>query len=138
MYQLHYQLSTTAANELKTILQERIRDTFESGQPIDEVAKETMGLLNALYKGIENFSYSNGTFDLKNGSFTGGNGTMPVTNGASAGGNGTGAGTQGATSGGNGTVSDTSLQEDMSAVGDKVTEPVINIMPAINELKKKS
>ena len=120
MYQLHDQLSTTAANELKVILQERIRDAFESGETIDKVAKETMDLLNALYKGIENFSYSNGAFDAKNGASSGANGTS-----------------LGASSKANGTSPDTSFEKDTSVGGDTMKDSAINIMPAINELMRK-
>ena len=67
MYQLHSQLSNTAAQELKAILQERIRDAFESGKPVGEVAEETLELLNALFKGIEDFTFSNGTSASVNG-----------------------------------------------------------------------
>lgn len=123
MYQLHYQLSTTAANELKMILQERIRDTFESGETIDNVAKETMDLLNALYKGIENFSYSNGAFEAKNGYSFGADETTP--------------GTQGASSKANGTSSGTSFEQNTSFGEDTMEDSAINMMPAINELMRK-
>jgi hypothetical protein len=123
MYFLHRQLSNTAAIELRAILQERIRDAFESGQPIDQVAKETLDLLNALYKGIENFSYSNGAFDAQNG--------------ASSGVNGNSTGTQGGSSKTNGNVRGTSFEKNTSVEGDTMKDPAINIMPAINELMKK-
>jgi hypothetical protein len=81
MYLLHRQLSSTAAVELKAILQERIRDAFESGQPIDKVAKDTLDLLNALYKGIEDFSFAKGIKNNQNGAFPGENGTSAFKNG---------------------------------------------------------
>lgn len=74
MYVQHSQISNTAANELKAILQERIRDAFESGQPIDKVAEETLNLLYILYKWIENFSYSNGAYNARNGASVDGRG----------------------------------------------------------------
>ncbi len=67
MYQLHSQLSNTAAQELKAILQERIRDAFESGKPVSKVAEETLKLLNALFEGIEDFTFSNGSSTSANG-----------------------------------------------------------------------
>jgi hypothetical protein len=81
MYLLHRQLSSTAAVELKAILQERIRDAFESGQSIDKVAKDTLDLLNALYKGIEDFSFAKGIKNNQNGAFPGENGTSAFKNG---------------------------------------------------------
>ncbi len=123
MYQLHHLLSTTAANELKAILQERIRDAFESGETIDKVARETMDLLNALYKGIENFSYSNGAFDAKNG--------------ASSAANGTSTGTHDASSKVDGTEPGMSFEMNTSVGRDTMEDPAINIMPAINKLMRK-
>jgi hypothetical protein len=122
MYLLHHQLSTTAANELKVILQERIRDAFESGEKIDKVAKETMDLLNALYKGIENFSYSKGAFNAMNG--------------ASSAANGTSTGTQGGSSKEDVTARSTSFENDTGLGGDTMEDSAINIMPDINELMK--
>jgi len=85
MYQLHSQLSNTAAQELKAILQERIRDSFESGKPISEVAEETLKLLNALYKGIGDFTFSNGTSAATNVASPGAGGTSTDTRGTSSG-----------------------------------------------------
>ncbi len=75
MYILHQQLSSTAAYELKTILQERIRDAFESGE--HRQGYRDNDLLNALYKGIEKFSYSK-ISKINNGAFTGENGTITI------------------------------------------------------------
>ena len=85
MYQLHSQLSNTAAQELKAILQERIRDTFESGKPISEVAEETLKLLNVLYKGIGDFTFSNGTSAAMDGASPDAGGTGTDTRGTSSG-----------------------------------------------------
>jgi hypothetical protein len=139
LYQLHNQLSTTAANELKTILQERIRDTFESGQPIDDVAKETMSLLNALYEGIRNFSYSNGAFHAKNGASSGANGSSTGAHGGSYGGNGTGSGGQGNPSGGNGTGTRTGSvlnEEDTTILAGTMTGSANDNMPPLDDLKR--
>lgn len=117
MYLLHYDLSNTAAKELKAILQERIRDSFESGQPISEVAKETMDLLNALHKGIKDFSYSNGTSGVKNG--------------ASSGTNHTSMDSQGTSSGGSGPEADEAFEMD-----DTMKDSAIRLMPALSELMR--
>jgi hypothetical protein len=127
MYLLHRQLSSTAAIELRAILQERIRDAFESGQPIDQVAKETLDLLNALFKGIENFSYSNGTSDAKNGASSEANGANP--------------GMRGTSSGGNGPVPDTgdaSFEEDTTILAGTMKGSADGDMPTITELKRKA
>lgn len=64
IFELHYQLRTAAAQELKEILKERIRDTFDRGKPIDSVAEESLKLLDAfqksLYKGYIDATTSNG------------------------------------------------------------------------------
>jgi hypothetical protein len=52
MFDLHYQLRMAAAQELKEILRERIRDTFDRGKPIDDVADESMKLLNAFHDSL--------------------------------------------------------------------------------------
>jgi hypothetical protein len=125
MYQLHNQLSTTAANELKVILQERIRDSFESNEPIERVAEETLNLLNTLYKGIENFSYLNGNKDAKKGSSTGTNGTSQGKQGTSTGGNGTVPGTNG-----------TSNEEDTTILVGTMIGSEDDDMPPIAVLKR--
>lgn len=122
MYLLHHDLSNTAAKELKTILQERIRDSFESGQPISKVAEETMDLLNALYKGIKDFSYSNGT--------------SGASNGASPGANHTSTNSQGTSSGEHETGADEAFEEDKSVGGDTMEDSAIKIMPALSELMR--
>ena len=122
MYLLHYDLSNTAAKELKAILQERIRDSFESGQPISDVATETMDLLNALYKGIKDFSFSNGTSGASNGAYSGANGSSM--------------GSQGTSSDGSETVAGQSFEEDKSVGGDTMEDSAIKIMPALSELMR--
>ncbi len=52
IYELHYQLRNAAAQELKEILRERIRDTFDRGRPIDDVAEESLKLLNAFHESL--------------------------------------------------------------------------------------
>ncbi len=52
MFDLHYQLRVAAAQELKEILRERIRDTYDRGKPIDDVADESMKLLNAFHDSL--------------------------------------------------------------------------------------
>ncbi len=52
IFELHYQLRTAAAQELKEILRERIRDTFDRGRPIDDVAEESLKLLNAFHESL--------------------------------------------------------------------------------------
>lgn len=117
MYKLHDDLSNTAAKELRAILQERIRDTFESGQPISKVAEETLDLLNALFKGIEEFRFSNGT--------------SGASNGASSGGNHASMDSQGTSSGGSGTGADKTFEMD-----DTMKDSAIRLMPALSELMR--
>jgi hypothetical protein len=64
IYDLHYQLRVAAAQELKEILRERIRDTFDRGKPIDDVAEESLKLLNAFHESLHR-SYVDST--LANG-----------------------------------------------------------------------
>src|SRR5260370_31343681 len=74
MFDLHYQLRVAAAQELKEILRERIRDTYDRGKPIDGVAEESLKLLNAFDESLHRgyvFSTSS------NGSSTSANGTSP-------------------------------------------------------------
>lgn len=52
IFELHYQLRNAAAQELKEILRERIRDTYDRGRPIDDVAIESLKLLNAFHKSL--------------------------------------------------------------------------------------
>jgi hypothetical protein len=52
MFDLHYQLRVAAAQELKEILRERIRDAYDRGKPIDDVADESMKLLNAFHDSL--------------------------------------------------------------------------------------
>lgn len=106
MYQLHSQLSNTAAQELKAILQERIRDAFESGKPVGEVAEETLELLNALFKGIEDFTFSNGTSIAMNGASPGAGGTGTDTRGTPSDGGGYNRGTSSTPPGVDGTSAD--------------------------------
>lgn len=122
LYLLHYDLSNTAAKELRAILQERIRDTFESGQPISKVAEETLNLLNALFKGIEDFRFSNGT--------------SGASNGASSGAIHTSMDSQGTSSGGSGTVADEAFEEDTSVGGDTMKDAAINLMSPLSELMR--
>ena len=49
MFDLHYQLRVAAAQELKEILRERIRDAYDRGRPIDDVAEESLKLLNVFH-----------------------------------------------------------------------------------------
>jgi hypothetical protein len=72
MFDLHYQLRMAAAQELKEILRERIRDTFDRGKPIDDVADESMKLLNAFHDSLRR-GYVFST--LSNGSSASVNGT---------------------------------------------------------------
>ncbi len=71
MFDLHYQLRVAAAQELKEILRERIRDTFDRGKPIGEVAEESLKLLTAfhesLYRGYVFSTFSNGQNSNTNG-----------------------------------------------------------------------
>jgi len=64
MFDLHYQLRVAAAQELKEILRERIRDTFDRGKSIDDVAEESLKLLTAfhesLHRGYVFSTFSNG------------------------------------------------------------------------------
>jgi hypothetical protein len=124
MYQLHQQVSVTATNELKAILQERIRDAFESDQPIVDVAEETLDLLKKLYKGIENFSYPNGIKDSKNGASPGGNGTGK--------GKGSSSNTNGATPSKNGGSS----EEDTTILATTIPDSTDGDMPIIDDLQK--
>jgi DNA segregation ATPase FtsK/SpoIIIE-like protein len=75
MFDLHYQLRVAAAQELKEILRERIRDTFDRGKPIDDVADESMKLLNAFHDSLRR-GYVFST--LLNGSSTSANGISPA------------------------------------------------------------
>ncbi len=143
MYQLHSQLSNTAAQELKAILQERIRDTFESGKPISEVAEETLKLLNVLYKGIGDFTFSNGTSAAMDGASPAASGTGPDTRGTSSGVGGhnsgtsntppgiggTSTGTHGATSGADGSdrgASSTTSSVSGTSTGTQGTSPGVS------------
>jgi hypothetical protein len=64
MFDLHYQLRVAAAQELKEILRERIRDAYDRGRPIDDVAEESLKLLNAFHdslrRGYVFSTFSNG------------------------------------------------------------------------------
>ena len=74
MFDLHYQLRVAAAQELKEILRERIRDAYDRGKPIDGVAEESLKLLTAFHESLHRgyvFSTSS------NGSSTSANGTSP-------------------------------------------------------------
>ena len=75
IFELHYQLRNAAAQELKEILRERIRDTFDRGRPIDDVAEESLKLLNAFHESLHRGSVIDST--LSSGSSTSGNGTSP-------------------------------------------------------------
>src|SRR5258708_1424352 len=77
MFDLHYQLRVAAAQELKEILRERIRDTFDRGKPIDDVAEESLKLLNAFHDSLRR-GYVFST--LSNGSSTSANGTSSDAN----------------------------------------------------------
>jgi len=71
MFDLHYQLRVAAAQELKEILRERIRDTYDRGKPIDAVAEESLKLLTAfhesLHRGYVFSTSSNGSSTSANG-----------------------------------------------------------------------
>jgi two-component SAPR family response regulator len=74
MFDLHYQLRVAAAQELKEILRERIRDAYDRGKSIDGVAEESLKLLTAFHESLHRgyvFSTSS------NGSSTSANGTSP-------------------------------------------------------------
>jgi hypothetical protein len=76
MHQLYNRLRSTAAQELTDILRERIRDTFERGKPIDEVAEESLKLLNAFHESLNRGSVVDSTLSnehiaSKNGSVLG-------------------------------------------------------------------
>jgi len=53
MHRLHMMLRDTAAEELTAILRERIRYTFETGKQIDEVAEDSLKLLNAFHEALQ-------------------------------------------------------------------------------------
>lgn len=53
IHRLHLQLRETAAQEVTDILRERIRYTFERGSAIDEVAEDSMRLLNAFHESLQ-------------------------------------------------------------------------------------
>ncbi len=72
IHRLHLQLRETAAQELTDILRERIRYTFERGTEIDEVAEDSMKLLNAFHESLQRGSLVDST--LSSGSSTSANG----------------------------------------------------------------
>ncbi len=72
MHDLHSRLRETAAREVTDILQERIRDTFERGASINEVAEDSMKLLNAFHESLHRGSVVDST--LSSSSDTGANG----------------------------------------------------------------
>ncbi len=53
MHELHMTLRAMAAEEVTAILRERIRDTFETGKQVDEVAEDSLKLLNAFHEGLQ-------------------------------------------------------------------------------------
>jgi hypothetical protein len=73
MHDLHLGLRTTAAQEITEILRERIRYTFERGSPIDEVAEDSMRLLNAFHESLHRGSTIDST--LSSETHTSSNGT---------------------------------------------------------------
>jgi hypothetical protein len=68
MHKLHLELRETAARELTDILRERIRYTFERGTPIDEVAEDSMRLLNAFHESLQRGSVVDSTLLSESGS----------------------------------------------------------------------
>lgn len=68
MHKLHLRLRETAAQELTEILRERIRYTFERGTPIDEVAEDSMKLLNAFHESLQRGSVVDSTLLSGSGS----------------------------------------------------------------------
>ncbi len=61
MHKLHLRLRETAAQEVTEILRDRIRNTFERGTPIDEVAEDSMKLLNAFHESLQRGSIVDST-----------------------------------------------------------------------------
>ena len=82
MHDLHYRLRETAAQELTDILRERIRETFEGGRSISEVAKDSLKLLDAFHESLHRGSVVDAT--LSNGSNTNTNGTSSETHSISS------------------------------------------------------
>lgn len=52
MHELHMMLRATAAQEFTDILRERIRETFEGGESISEVATDSLTLLDAFHESL--------------------------------------------------------------------------------------
>jgi hypothetical protein len=75
MHDLHYRLRETAAQELTDILRERIRYTFERDGSINEVAEDSLKLLNAFHESLHKGSVVDST--LSNGSSENVKGTSP-------------------------------------------------------------
>jgi hypothetical protein len=74
MHTLHLGLRETAAQELTDILRERIRYAFERNTPIDEVAEDSMKLLNAFHESLHRGSVIDST--LSSGDSTSSDGTF--------------------------------------------------------------
>lgn len=75
VHDLHYRLRETAAQELTDILRERIRYTFERDGSINEVAEDSLKLLNAFHESLHKGSVIDST--LSNGSSANVKGTPP-------------------------------------------------------------
>ncbi len=75
MHNLHYRLRETAAQELTDILRERIRYAFERDGSINEVAEDSLKLLNAFQESLHKGSIVDST--LSNGSSANVKGTSP-------------------------------------------------------------
>ncbi len=75
VHDLHYRLRETAAQELTDILRERIRYTFERDGSINEVAEDSLKLLNAFHESLHKGSVVDST--LSNGSSANVKGTSP-------------------------------------------------------------
>lgn len=65
MHDLHMMLRETAAKEFTDILRERIRETFEGGTEIEEVAEDSMKLLNAFHESLQKGSVVDSTLSSR-------------------------------------------------------------------------
>jgi hypothetical protein len=75
VHDIHYKLRETAAQELTDILRERIRYTFERDGSINEVAEDSLKLLNAFHESLHKGSVVDSI--LSNGSSENVKGTSP-------------------------------------------------------------
>ena len=53
MHELHMTLREIAAEELKAILRDRIREAYDRDEEISEIAEESMKLLNAFHESLQ-------------------------------------------------------------------------------------